>query len=93
MSEPRVGDITSTITKTYTITLAGCEDRQAPHSTRTYRPARLVVVKRDGNVSMVELSGPNIRKDGSASSQGTRETFYSRRDWPEWLASIIGGLA
>lgn len=91
--KPQVVDIKSSTAKSYRITLAGCEVRDAPHSKRSYRPTSLTATKRDGNVSKVELAGPNIKKDGTDSSVWTRETFYAHQEHPAWLTSIIGGLA
>lgn len=91
---PTVLSIASRTEKTYTIRLAGCAPRPWPYSnTRTYRPTRLTVVKRDGNVDKVELSGPQIKKDGTEGQQSTREWLHRQKDWPSWLASIVGGLA
>lgn len=91
---PTVDGIKAQTEKTYTVFLGGAEPRPWPYSTtRIYRPARLVVVKRDGNVVSVELTGPQVKKDGTDGGSWTTERFYGRRDWPAWFLPIIGGLA
>lgn len=88
-----IGDIKSLTEKTYTVTFDGAEPRDWPWSSnRTYRPCRLVVVKRDGNISKVELSGPMVKKDGKDGAQWAHERFHGEKR-PSWLTSIIGGLA
>jgi hypothetical protein len=91
--QAQVIDIKSRTDKTYTITLAGCEPRSWPYTKRTYRPTQLTVVKRDGNVSSVELRGPQVRKDGTDGSQWATERFYRYDERPAWLTHIIAGLA
>lgn len=86
--------INSTTRKTYTVVLDGAEERLWPYSnSRTYRPRRLIVQKQDGNVASVELSGPQIKKDGTEGANWATECFYGERDRTPWLNSIIGGLA
>lgn len=81
--------------KTYLLDVKDGEVREKPHSRSAarYRVTRIEVSKRDGNVSSVILSGPVLKKDGSVSLVGATERMHSRSDWPNWLASAVGGLA
>jgi hypothetical protein len=90
-----VASITSRTVKTYTVAVEGGEIRPKPYSRQgtEYRVTRVEVVKRDGNVDLVTLSGPTLKKDGSDSMNSASERIYRHKDWPNWLTSIIGGLA
>lgn len=91
---PKVVAVKSTTEKTYTVTIEGAGARAWPYSVaRIYRPARLTVLKRDGNVARVELGGPQIKKDDGDGTQWATEVFYGAKDRPDWLNPIIGGLA
>jgi hypothetical protein len=91
----KVTEIKSNTVKTYSLTVEDGEVRLQPYTRtgRTYRVEQIVVVKRDGNVSSVELRGPVLKKDGNRSLNGAHESLYGRRSWPEWLHGIVGGLA
>lgn len=90
-----ISKITSQTAKTYWVTIDDGEVRPHPYSRsdRQYRVRRIEVVKRDGNIASVVLSGPVLRKDGSDSLNESNERIYSHSDWPTWLRPIIGGLA
>ena len=90
-----VTKIDSRTVKTYTLTVEGGEVRPQPYnrSGRQYRVQEIVVTKRDGNVSAVELRGSVLKKDGSEGANIARESFYGQREWPQWLHGIVGGLA
>ena len=91
----KITEIKSNTVKTYILTVEDGEVRPQPYTRtgRTYRVEQIVVVKRDGNVSSVELRGPVLKKDGNRSLNGAHESLYGRRSWPEWLHGIVGGLA
>lgn len=91
----RIAKITSRTVKTYVVGIENGEVRPQPYtrSGRQYRVDGIKVVKSDGNVSSVELSGPVLKKDGTDSLNGATERLYGQRDWPAWLHSIVGGLA
>ena len=91
----KVTKIDSRTVKTYMVTIEDGEVRDQPYTRtgRRYRVERITVVKRDGNVYSVELHGPVLKKDGAEGLNGASEKFYGRRDWPEWLRGIVGGLA
>jgi hypothetical protein len=91
----RVTEITSRRVTTYTVTVEDGEVRLTPFTRtgRHYRVQQVIVQKRDGNVSQVELRGAVLKKDGTEGQNGAVESFYGQRDWPEWLHSIVGGLA
>lgn len=89
-----VTKIESRTVKTYTVTIEDGEVRTQPYSRdRRYRVNRVVVTKQNGNVSGVELRGRVVKKDGTDSLNPARESLYRQSDWPEWLRSIVGGLA
>lgn len=91
----KVAKIHSRTVKTYTVTIEDGEVRPQPYSSagREYRVQTVTVKKSDGNVSSVELRGSVLKKDGTPGANGARETFYREREWPEWLRSVVGGLA
>lgn len=90
-----VTKIDSRTVKTYTIIVEDGEVRDQPctNSGRRYRVRRITVVKEDGNLSKVELRGLVLKKDGTEGLNDARETLYGQRDWPEWLHSLVRGLA
>ena len=92
---PHVVSVTSRFEKHYTVKLNDCEPRNWPHSeTWRYVPRTLLVTRRDGNLTNVELYGPRLKKDGSEqNSQCARERFWSGREMPRWVKSIVDGLA
>lgn len=98
-SEVEIVAIAKHTEKTYILALRGCEPRLVPYQAtgsrtpRFYMPARLVVVRRDGNVVSIKLSGPKIKKDGTPGSQWCDEGFLKRDRLPKWLDSIVRGLA
>lgn len=81
--------------KTYWLDVMDGEIRPMPHSTRgaSYRVTGIEVVKTEGNVTKVTLSGPVLKKDGTDSLNGANENLYGHSHWPTWLRSVIGGLA
>lgn len=91
----KITDVKSTTVKTYRLTVEDGEVRSQPHSRsgREYRVERIVVTKKDGNVSRVEIQGSVLKKDGTASLNDAHESLWSQRDWPQWLHGVIGGLA
>ena len=89
----RVADINSRTERTYTLTIEDGEIREARYSTRKYRIAKVVFVKRDGNPSLAETSGPALKKDGTDSANWCRETFYRPGDFPQCVNELIKGLA
>lgn len=95
MSEPSIISIKSRTVKTYVVTIEDGEVRLQPYSSvgRKYQVSRVEVVKEDGNISSVRLSGLVLKKDGSAGANRADERMYRRQDWPEWLRGLIGGLA
>lgn len=89
-----VAKIESRTVKTYTLTIEGGEVRPKQYApTGQYRVQRVEVTKRDGNISSVKLSGSVLKKDGTDGLNDATEHLYGQRDWPEWLHSIVGGLA
>jgi hypothetical protein len=90
-----VTKIDSRTVKTYTLTIEDGEVRAKPYSRagRQYRVERITVVKSDGNVSSVELSGSVLKNDGTAGLNGATERLYGHKVWPEWLHGVVGGLA
>jgi hypothetical protein len=90
-----ITSIQSRTVKTYTLAVDDGEVRDQPYTRtgRRYRVERITVVKRDGNCTDAELSGPVLKKDGSDGANWTRESLYRQGDWPEWLSSAIKGLA
>ena len=90
-----VNKVSSTTVKTYTVDIEDGEVRDQPYSrsSRKYRVDRVTVVKRDGNVSSVELHGPVLKKDGADGMNYARERLYGQKDWPAWLNGVVGGLA
>ena len=60
---------------------------------RRLRYERIEVVKQDGNVSRVELSGSALKKDGSVGKNPASERLFGEGSWPEWLRSVVKGLA
>lgn len=95
MSAPRVVGTTSRTVKTYWLVIEDGEIRDMPYSRvgGRYVVTGAKVEKRDGNVAGVELSGPVLKKDGMPGLNRASERFWTRTDWPEWLRSIVGGLA
>ena len=91
----KVTEIKLNTVKTYSLTVEDGEVRLQPYTRtgRTYRVEQIIVVKRDGNVGSVELRGSVLKKDGTCSLNGARESLYGHRSWPEWLHGIVGGLA
>jgi len=91
----KITDIDSQTVKTYRVSINDGEVRNQPYtrSGRQYRVERITVVKQDGNVCGIELHGSVLKKDGSPSLNTASEPLYGQRDWPEWLRSIVGGLA
>ena len=90
-----VTKIDSRTVKTYTLTVEDGEVRDQPYtrSGRRYRVQRITVVKRDGNVDSVKLSGSVLKKDGTEGQVQADERIYGQRQWPEWLHGIVRGLA
>lgn len=90
-----ITEIKSQTVKTYVLTVEDGEVRSQPYvqSGRKYRVNRIVVTKRDGNVSSVELRGSVLKKDGTEGANPARETLYGQGYWPKWLFSVVGGLA
>lgn len=89
-----VTKIESRTVKKYTVNIEDGEVRTKPFSRGlAYRVNRIVVTKQDGTVSGVELRGKVIKKDGTDGANPARESFHRQSDWPDWLRSIIGGLA
>ena len=89
-----VTKIDSRTVKTYVVSIEDGEIRPQPYSSsgREYRVASVTVVKREGNVSSVELRGQVLKKDGTEGANPARESIWER-EWPQWLRSIVGGLA
>lgn len=87
--------IKSTTTKTYTVRIEDGEVRDQPYSRigGQYRVRRVEVIKRDGNISKVELVGVVVKKNGHDGVQPAREHLWNPAEWPQWLTSVIGGLA
>jgi hypothetical protein len=73
----------------------GAESRQMLYSRRgdIYRPTRLKVryhwtSEDTEQTAHVELSGKQIRKDGSE-GQDKHETLWARDGWPDWVAEFV----
>ena len=90
-----VTKIHSCTVKTYTLDIEGGEVRDQPYSRvgGRYQVDRIQVVKRDGNVDQVELSGSVLKKDGSIGKNPASERLYREGEWPQWLRAIVKGLA
>lgn len=90
-----VAGIKSQTKKTYWVDLNDGEVRAQPYSRtdRRYQVEQVVVDKRDGSVVDVELRGSVLKKDGTVGQNWATERLYRQNDWPQWLRSIIGGLA
>jgi hypothetical protein len=89
-----VTDIKSRTVKTYTLTIEGGEVRDVRYSNgRRYRITRVEVIKADGNISGITLSGPVVKKDGTDSLNGHTERLYRNDERPDWLLAAIKGLA
>lgn len=90
-----VTKIDSRTVKTYTLTIEDGEVRPQPYTRtgRQYRVESVEVVKQDGNISRITLSGGVLKKDGNVGLNGVTERLHSPKDWPDWLYRAVKGLA
>jgi hypothetical protein len=90
-----VTQITSRTVKTYALTIEDGEVRPQPYSRvgARYQVDHVEVIKRDGNVGSVHLSGSVLKKDGSVGKNRASERLHRQGTWPDWVHSMVAGLA